>query len=56
MKKKIESIKKKLIDNQGNSDCELAHCNADDLLCDLLILLGHEDIVIEYNKIEKWYA
>lgn len=34
----------------------MAHVNADDILCDLLKLLGYEDVVVEYNKIGKWYA
>jgi hypothetical protein len=37
-------------------DTEIAHGDADDLLCDLLIELGYYDVVNEYNKIDKWYA
>lgn len=37
-------------------DTECAHGVADDVLCDLLEFLGYVDVVVEYNKIEKWYA
>jgi hypothetical protein len=37
-------------------DEEVAHCLADELLCNLLKELGYEDIVESFNKIDKWYA
>jgi hypothetical protein len=52
----VELIKDKLIKEQSNDDTEIAHCNADDLLCDLLVELGFVDIVKEYSRIDKWYA
>lgn len=52
---KEEAIKK-LLEIQKSVDIEIAHGDADDVLCDLLISLGYEDVVIEYNAIEKWYA
>ena len=51
----IEYIKKLKIQKK-EADQELAHVNADELLCDLLIELGYKKIVRIYNKIEKWYA
>ena len=39
-----------------NVDVEAVHGIADDILCDLLIDLGFQDVVDEYNKVEKWYA
>lgn len=41
---------------QGMGDKEIAHCNADDVICDLLKALGYEDVVKEYDEIDKWYA
>ncbi|MEQ3423051.1 MULTISPECIES: hypothetical protein [Citrobacter freundii complex] len=41
---------------QGIGDKEIAHCNADDVICDLLKALGYEDVVKEYDEIDKWYA
>lgn len=37
-------------------DCEHQHIVADEILCDLLRTLGYEDVVAEWEKIEKWYA
>ena len=37
-------------------DFEVAHKEADKLLCELLTALGYEDVVTEYNTIGKWYA
>lgn len=39
-----------------NLDTEVAHKYADSLLCEILEELGYEDIVEEYEKIDKWYA
>jgi len=40
----------------NNSDPEMAHINADDILCELLDELGYADLVDIYNKVEKWHA
>lgn len=40
----------------SEDDPESAHVEADDILCDFLKNLGYEDIVIEYEKIDKWYS
>lgn len=45
-----------LKNEQKNSDTEMAHVGADDVLCDLLESLGYQDVVSEYKKIDKWYA
>jgi len=56
-KKQIkQEILAKLSNEIDNDDYEQAHGKADDLLCELLIKLGHQDIVDVYNKINKWYA
>ena len=41
---------------QVNGDPEIAHSNAEDILCKLLTALGHADVVAEYEKVAKWYA
>jgi len=51
-----EKIIKELKNEQNNDDTEIAHSNADDLLCEFLISLGHQDVVDEYNKVSKWYS
>ena len=50
--KALQAMKKA----QANGDQEAAHNDADNALCVLLISLGYEDVVTEYNKVEKWYA
>lgn len=50
--KAIEMLKQE----QQNFDTEVAHSNADDILCELLFSLGYADVVNEYNKINTWYA
>lgn len=54
--KKLYRYKKRLIELQHNSDTEVAHLSADQILCNILEELGYSDVVKEYNKIEKWYA
>ncbi len=39
-----------------NWDVEEAHCDADDLLCDLLEALGYSKTVEAFRALEKWYA
>lgn len=39
-----------------DSDCEAAHEEADDILCEILNNLGYGEVVDAYNNIEKWYA
>ena len=39
-----------------NQDYEPAHLAADELLCDLLVALGLEDIVEMYEEVGKYYA
>jgi len=50
--RELEELKK-LADNR---DTEVAHLNADGILCDILKKLGEEDIVKAYNAVKKWYA
>ena len=53
---KFNSYLKELISLQNISDVEAAHSRADDILVEILISLGLNDIVNEYEKINKWYA
>lgn len=39
-----------------NEDQEIAHVHADDVLCGLLLHLGYDDIVDDFNEMPKWYA
>lgn len=41
---------------QKSWDTEVAHVEADRALCDLLIALGMNDVVEEYEKVNKWYG
>lgn len=41
---------------QTNGDTEIDHRDADAVLCELLTTLGYEDVVAEYDKVDKWFA
>lgn len=51
-----EEAMTKLKLEQASGDIEVAHCNADGVLCELLKSLGYDDVVAEWEKIDKWYA
>jgi len=51
-----EQAIEKLKAQQGTDDTESAHAQADNILCQLLESLGCADVVVEYNKIDKWFA
>lgn len=51
-----EATQLALLALQTYPDCEVAHCRADELLCEFLVAIGYVDVVQEYNKINKWYA
>ena len=48
----IERLK---VENKSG-DTEAAHVEADKILMYLLIRLGYQDVVDEYDKIDKWYV
>ena len=50
------SALKLLKEIQGDWDTEIAHSDADDVLCEMLKALGYSDVVDEYEKVNKWYA
>jgi hypothetical protein len=33
---------------------EVAHIQADEILCDFLLALGYQDVVQAYRKVPKW--
>jgi len=39
-----------------NDDTEVAHGDADDLLCEFLRKLGYNELVEKYLEVNKWYA
>ncbi|MDR7940104.1 hypothetical protein RIU82_09135 [Enterobacter soli] len=41
---------------QEGYDPESDHAEADKVICDLLTSLGYEDVVIEFDRVDKWYA
>lgn len=45
-----------LVKLQEMRDTELAHIEADDILCDFLRKLGYLNIVTAYLSIKKWYS
>jgi hypothetical protein len=37
-------------------DTEANHGQADAILCEVLDRLGYTELVVEYDKVEKWYG
>lgn len=56
LEKATRKAVKKLRKIQENIDSEKAHVDADNVLRELLQELGFEEVVVEFDKIEKWYA
>lgn len=58
MTRKLEKAEAlaKLAEIAKDDDIEVAHFEADDVLCDLLTAIGYGEVVAEYSKIRKWYA
>jgi hypothetical protein len=38
------------------TDTEVAHSEADDVLCDMLDTLGYHAVVEAWYRVKKWYA
>lgn len=58
-KKKTDIIKEaveKMKECVNNGDTEVAHLDADNILCDVLTQLGYKELVDLYDKVKKWYA
>ncbi len=60
MRKKKEDIIKEAVEKMkecvNSGDTEVAHLDADDILCDVLTQLGYKELVDLYEKVNKWYA
>ena len=54
--KKAEESIKYLRACQKINETEGAHWDANQILCDLLIFLGFENVVNEWRKVKKWYS
>lgn len=52
IKEAIEEMKKLV----NNADYEIAHIEADGILCDVLTKLGYKELVDVYEQVGKWYA
>lgn len=48
--------KMEIINEQHSDDPEVAHLDADILICELLVELGYKDVVDEYDKTPKYYS
>lgn len=60
MRKKKADIIKEAIEQMkecvNSGDTEVAHLDADNILCDVLTQLGYKELVDLYEKVKKWYA
>ena len=57
--KKADIIKEaveKMKECVNSGDTEVAHLDADAVLCDVLTQLGYKELVDLYEKVKKWYA
>lgn len=55
-KQKIRNHMKELLALNKTGDTEIIHRAADDLLCELLLLHGEDEIVEDFKSLDKWYA
>ena len=46
---------RKLRELQKDKDSAVAHFDADDVLCELLVALGHDDVVAAWRRIRRRY-
>lgn len=56
MNKELEKEYIEKLNEWISADEELAHTEADFLICELLKKLGYEKVVEEYDKVDKWYS
>ena len=54
--KKLKILSDAMHELKDVDDLEYAHLDADDILCDFLLILGYKKIVDEYRDVGKWYA
>jgi len=55
-KKRLEKYKQMMKRCVYDEEEEVAHEQADDILCCLLKEIGYGDVVEIFNKVLKWYA
>lgn len=54
---KNEAVDKlKFIIDETSGMLEEDHIEADKILCDLLVALGYQEVVNEFENVPKWYA
>lgn len=41
---------------QGAPDPEIAHQQADQVLCEFLRAIGHREVADEFDAVERWYG
>jgi frataxin-like iron-binding protein CyaY len=51
-----QELSDKYVDGLDGYGFESNHEYADDMLCQLLLELGYEDVVEAYKKVPKWYS
>ena len=53
---KAQAIRRLKTLQEPGGDIEVAHSEADQVLCEVLDYLGMDEIVNEYRKVPKWFA
>lgn len=53
---KLDEAIERLTELRQSGDTEMAHYEADKVLCSLLRRLGYDYLVDQYEAIKKWYA
>lgn len=51
-----DSVARMIVETCMTGDQECDHSKADDILCDLLRILGYEKTVAAWDQVDKWYA
>ena len=51
-----ETLKNKLQELAQSDDYEMAHREADELLCDFITKLGYGEVAQKFDAVPKWYA
>lgn len=54
--KKLKILSDEMHKLKDVDDPEYAHLDADDILCDFLLILGYKKIVNDYRDVGKWYT
>lgn len=52
----MDDYLKRMKQLQESGDIEVAHIEADDILCEVLLQLGYKELVDAFNDLAKWYA